>query len=1341
MADPATAPEDPFPLLHLADLEFTLDAIPTLHAYQLALAHLHPDYDPAYTLKVKQAWRKKREKARKDITAKVPMGAFSSIDEQQKEQSPFARFELVDLSFPVEAGAMEGLTSGQLAAIVFHPKATEELVEEASDIFFNRRERDFGLDLSPPSLEDAPPARPAARIEAAPKPAAEVPQPVQAPPVSAYTAPPPAALPGSRLPAHRAPPPPPPPAGLIAAPLSAGDDTSSLPFGLPGLSAPAKPKLESTAAVAGAEVKLHNGDESREHEKDKGLSLKEREKEAYRRSKVEEEAKSRERRRSEGSPSRDSRRERSREREHGREKERDVRRDDRDRPRRRSRSRSRSPTRTSLSSRRESYPQPQSQGHQQSPNSSSPRYDREKELRDELLKSSSSMSRKRSRASDEVKDRERERERERHREKERERDRERERDGRGRAASPARSEGSTRSHVRRRTEDDATRQRDHSRERARERDRERERERDRDRADRRRSPSPPRSSSSRTKTGYGPPPRDSMPPPQMPAPDSFIPMSLQQSLSVLFLRHFPPDTQDSDIAIFLSSIYPPNSPQSVPQPVGIKLASQKTVNINPGGPQIHMYAFVAFERADEARTVMAGMQSRGNGTKKMWKGMEVSASYGKDVNKPVWRWLNFPTSFVERCYQNQLAAFAALKAGPSSLGGPPAPPPPPSLLSDANGPLPSSPTANAHSRLPASLASRLSGLQEEKDKKGPAVNRELQDNIFGLRVENVPDHASLKEVREFFSEHEGLIGLALLPAHQLRDLRSSSVYLAFEGPKHKRINAKRSMAGIRFQGHRMKLWVEMEEDYARKSGERHDWLWSEMTKEYRNAHREAYERALAESGTAPLSPAVSRSGASVSSGYERDRNSNNASLSTDANGDVHMQDSYSHLQARPQLAVVAGYSPFSPATSVTPISALPTFDSPRRPGPVSSYPQSQPNSAQEYSPIQPGLGVSLPLSFPPRPQAAFLDGQYGTPWRPEGLSPAVQSPAAYAALASHPQAQALQHPLPAPPVAALQAIPSAALTPSANSGGIHPARLAMLNATAAHEPVLQDAGADEINMGGGDSAERLDAAEEKKMAEETQRNAWGRVRRASANGSVDLPASTLVPMFPTASSSSSTSSPQTRRQTSPPSNAPTGPRQLSVKGLARSPPSASSATLPSLSSSSSTSISPSKASFLPARPGSPSLASRTSALAQVCLPRLVEMQQYSPVVPNPNPSLLERLGEAVGNGGEALASNDPERQREVKEELQPSQSQAEGEDGLTAGQRLKLQEKARYAAEKARKLRQQSQQQQQEATAADGAQASVNGNNGSTEDPAPTANGAENVKKDDAGGSEEHGTA
>ncbi|ORY74039.1 hypothetical protein BCR35DRAFT_306815 [Leucosporidium creatinivorum] len=149
--------EDPFPLFHLAELDFTVTAstISSLAAHQLPLAQYSTDYSETLEKPLKKAWRQRRERARARMGQ--PIGVHAS--EADKQADPlFTRFECIGLDFALTS--LRDLTSAQLACVAFHPDANADLVETAEEIFFARRERDFsaGLSLPPPPPRVSAPA-------------------------------------------------------------------------------------------------------------------------------------------------------------------------------------------------------------------------------------------------------------------------------------------------------------------------------------------------------------------------------------------------------------------------------------------------------------------------------------------------------------------------------------------------------------------------------------------------------------------------------------------------------------------------------------------------------------------------------------------------------------------------------------------------------------------------------------------------------------------------------------------------------------------------------------------------------------------------------------------------------------------------------------------------------------------------------------------------------------------------------------------------------------------------------------------------------------------------------
>uniref|UniRef100_A0A0K3CFA2 FGENESH: predicted gene_3.183 protein n=1 Tax=Rhodotorula toruloides TaxID=5286 RepID=A0A0K3CFA2_RHOTO len=266
---------DPFPLFHLAELDFECSSttLGNLPAYQLALAPWSTSWEDGLEATLKRTWRRRRERVRAQINAKAPMGV--QVPEAERNGELFPKFELIALDFDLSKGeaALEGLTSAQLATVRFHPAATPDLVLAAEDIFFDRRERDFAAGLSlqssaspattaaAPSLPpSAPVVAPAAPLPPAPSPT-EAPAPVAAPP-AAVPAPPARPLPVPPVAPQQVAPAPAPalaPVPSTSAPTPAPG--SPLAFGLPAAStstevaAPAPPATVQPTAETPAKPK------------------------------------------------------------------------------------------------------------------------------------------------------------------------------------------------------------------------------------------------------------------------------------------------------------------------------------------------------------------------------------------------------------------------------------------------------------------------------------------------------------------------------------------------------------------------------------------------------------------------------------------------------------------------------------------------------------------------------------------------------------------------------------------------------------------------------------------------------------------------------------------------------------------------------------------------------------------------------------------------------------------------------------------------------------------------------------------------------------------------------
>lgn len=70
--------QDPFPLFHLSDLTYEVDAssIAKLASWQLALAPFTADWDESLQNRITKTWRQRREKFRQQVGV-APMGVFA----------------------------------------------------------------------------------------------------------------------------------------------------------------------------------------------------------------------------------------------------------------------------------------------------------------------------------------------------------------------------------------------------------------------------------------------------------------------------------------------------------------------------------------------------------------------------------------------------------------------------------------------------------------------------------------------------------------------------------------------------------------------------------------------------------------------------------------------------------------------------------------------------------------------------------------------------------------------------------------------------------------------------------------------------------------------------------------------------------------------------------------------------------------------------------------------------------------------------------------------------------------------------------------------------------------
>ncbi|GAA5821774.1 hypothetical protein JCM3770_000138, partial [Rhodotorula araucariae] len=769
MADPAG---DPFPLLHLADLDFALEpaSLASLAAFQLALAPWSTNWEDSMETSLKRTWRRRRERARAQITAKEPMGIYAADEHRNREQFP--RFELIDLAFDLGAGesALEHLTSAQLAAVQFHPAATKDLVMAAEDIFFTRRERDFAAGFSLPPFSpssSAPTAAPTPAPAPAPAPA---PTPAPAPAVPAAST--------SRLPASAAPPPlaTVPPAASPARSIDTGNwDDSPLPFRLPGLTvspnpAPvqaqgasrlpvlAKPPPPPPSAPTSAfppvvsqrdpearrasapdkgkqPERAHEHERERERDRSPGTAQRDKERAEYRAAKADAERKRAEyedrlreeaRRschRSREGERAEKRRDRSRDRSRDRNPERD-RVDDRDRP---SRRRSRSPTPTRDYSHRDS--------------------------RDDAVGSTAAPSNKR-------------------------------------AASPARSEHSLRDSVRRRVDD-----------------------------------RPPLAA-------FRPSgPRNQTPPPVMPPPTEAVPHAVQSSLFTVFLRHFPGRLAPEDIDTFVRGC----RTNTQLEPVAIKCHSKPNQDYGrpgigaKGAHDSVTLAFVMFEDRTMARDLIAAADQS------VFRGRQIIASQGAEQARSApppssplldriyrahvvrsagsWKWGDFSPAFVERYHQREFALYASRHTVPPGMvrgGLPPAPIHIPAFAPAAQ----AAPRMTSTTSVAGSTASGGGGSSSPSVPLPPHLN----DALATLYVSNIAEHATLRDCHDFFDSCDGIVGLAMSDVEHLRDLRLRHVWLGFESHAE-RENAKHRLFSGHYPGAKMKLWVEESESRWRKTGE------------------------------------------------------------------------------------------------------------------------------------------------------------------------------------------------------------------------------------------------------------------------------------------------------------------------------------------------------------------------------------------------------------------------------------------------------------------------------------------------------------------------------------------
>ncbi|KWU42687.1 hypothetical protein RHOSPDRAFT_26783 [Rhodotorula sp. JG-1b] len=944
-SDGGTPAADPFPLFHLCDLDFAVSAelLPRLPAFQLALAPWSTAWSPDLEPALKRTWRRKRERARAQITQKAPCGVFAAAADRQKEQFP--KFELIPLDFDLSQGeaALDSLTSAQLAAIQFHPSGSKDLAFAAEDlgflqIFFSRRERDFAAGLSLPPFTPPPTATTSAPAPAV-APAAPAPVPTPAPaaaptvPAAAVPVQQTSAVPLTVVPAQPSPPAPlapqpqptptlvpteaPTPVSTVQPPVAAAAAASASSSVAPPAAVPAPapaPAAQPTPPLSPGtrqreleRAEYRRGINGRHESEDRAAAAASSSSVLQRNGGDRSRSKSRSR-----SRDRDRLRDRDIEKEREREKEKER---EREKERQRERDRQRERERGSRSQR-------------SSRERSTTTRDRDRPRR-------SSRSREREREREHNRDRDYGRDRDRDRDWERERSPSRRSSHRDRsrsrsldrsnlsrrladekrlfvslksvggdypnggeagssilssssayrkrsAASPAPSDASLRSSVRRRHDDDA----------------------------------------------FGGGARRT-PPPQMPLPREDLPSDLCASLKTVFMRHFPGQLTPGDVEAWMRTLPPAQSPMAI-TPIGIKTSHRRNSDQSPNQDPWVTLSFVAFRTDAEA----AEVQLRAD--KQMFGNRVIVASWSRDAGKKSssWRWSDFTPEFVEEEHSRSLALYAARGSGGGGAGLPPPP----------TGPLASRLGAMLPPPAPASTSISTAELPTH-----------LVSRIHVLFVTNLPRTTSLEECRNFFDVCDNLVGLALQPP--LSEYDFASAWLAFETSKA-REHAKRSMYGLQYPGTYKKLWLENAEDRARKTGECYIWVWSNMSKliryrfarqDYRQQHAGDHARVRA---SLPDSPAMNRA---AMGGLP--------SLPPTPYAAAHpvMQRPATAGSFVPNAAYISAaqsYGAAPPSTSISGGSA------------VENQQQyiATTGSDQTYSPMQPLLA-----SFPPRPPASLVE--------------------------------------------------------------------------------------------------------------------------------------------------------------------------------------------------------------------------------------------------------------------------------------------------------------------------------------------------------------------------------
>ncbi|GAA5928442.1 hypothetical protein JCM3775_000612 [Rhodotorula graminis] len=1146
---------DPFPLLHLADLDFAFAAstLADLAAYQLALAPWSTSWDDSLAAALKRTWRRRREKARPLITAREPMGIHAPLDLQQRDQFP--RFECVDLAFDLDPASvnLDHLSSAQLAAVQFHPAATAELVMAAEDAFFTRRERDFAAGLSLPPF---PPSASTSSTPAAPAPVAAAPSPTPlASAPSSTTAVPPAAadstlpsLPArapttSRLPPRPVAPPSipptsftppgaPPRAAAASAPLdpslvraaagSSSASSASTTSRLPALAKPpalappvvAQPQPSSAASASASSPASRAPTTAANVASARDGPARAGERERVR----------------DDEPRRDRARSRSRDRDYDAARSRDRASSSRRSERERGRERSLSPGTAQRERERAAY--------------------------------------KEAKAAREREDEERERERERGGRRRRSRDEEGEEGRRARERSSGRSsrERETSRMVERGCDERDERERAsgskpsssraYSRARSRSRSRSPATRRDSGHessfvalgsASRKRAVSPARSdyshasstvlrSSTRRRlddADYAstparvatPPtgPRRQTPPPSMPRPSESVPIELLSRLHTVFLRHLPGRLSATDIAEFVRH----GAPTTRADPIAIKCHSRPNQDFGQAGeaglePDVTL-AFVMYDEGDveSARELIRCTDHA------RFRGRKITSSVGAEQTTSSWRWSDFKPSFVDAHHRQQLAAHAARQA-PSTYAHASSASSSSSVLANRIAPPHLQPVVDDRAPPP-----HLAGVPHAAPSAGPSADgggagrrastaaplpphtplpSHLLAALSTLYVSNVAADTTLGECRDFFDPCVGLVGLSLSEvSSSLRALRFRDAWLAFE-TQRERDRARHELMGGKYPGAAVKLWVELAEMRARNQGEEHEWLRSEMSKDYRSMHLSDYEAACrGNTGDAAGDGVSARSDYSASNPPTPRHQQQQQQPQASPTVDPRRRPSQQHTGTEPPTAPAA--LRFFPAGQPRPPSGmLDPFMSASSSSSISSGPAGPPSRLaalaqgapplDAYSPLAPILPFStFSTSHSPHPHAYTApypqQQQQSSSAPPSRPSTGVPRPGPQTVPGTgssvHPTDSALMRP---------PSAPAAAPSAPRGTGFMDPARAALLASSGAagagglvDEPMQLD-GDDDERGGGGER--RPTAAEEKARAEEAARSAWGARRGGAA---------------------------------------------------------------------------------------------------------------------------------------------------------------------------------------------------------------------------------------------------